>query len=548
MGRSRTLLRRRRRIDEDSAAVRHENVVQIYDVEETPIPYLVMEFIPGETLQQRLDRTGPLDVSEILRIGREIAEGLAAAHAKDLIHRDIKPANVLIEGGQLRAKLTDFGLARAADDASISESGLIAGTPMYMAPEQALGLELDQRVDLFSLGSVMYQMTSGRPPFRANSTVAVLRRVADDTPRPIREIIPETPQWLCDIISRLHAKNPDDRYQSAREVADLLARCESQLKSNVKVRDAAIIPMMRPTRKSSKWIWRFAGAVVLSLLVLGVYALTRPDSLPEKQEIASTPELPEVIPSKLEPVVKVPSGDLEIERIAALPADEQGEAIRKELKKRNPEFDGQINLQLADGKADRLVLEGPRMRDISPVRALTTLRDFAIHSPEFSDVSPLRGMELTSMAIYNSEIADLSPLKGMKLTHLDLAGSRKLSDLSPLKGMPLSELTLYLSTVHDLTPLIGMKLTLLNADSSAVTDLTPLRGMPLGYLNLTNTKVSDLSPLQGMPLKHMDIRKCQIQPKRDGDILRSMTQLEKLNDGPPADYLKKLEAGTNNDD
>jgi len=136
MGRSRTLLRRRRRIDEDSAAVRHENVVQIYDVEEAPIPYLVMEFIPGETLQQRLDRTGPLDVSEILRIGREIAEGLAAAHAKDLIHRDIKPANVLIEGGQLRAKLTDFGLARAADDASISESGLIAGTPMYMAPNR----------------------------------------------------------------------------------------------------------------------------------------------------------------------------------------------------------------------------------------------------------------------------------------------------------------------------------------------------------------------------------------------------------------------------
>src|SRR5205823_12392555 len=105
--------------------------------EEQPLPYLVMEFIPGETLQQRLDRTGPLDVLEALRIGRQLAEGLAAAHANDLIHRDIKPGNVLLEGGQQRVKITDFGLARAADDASRSPSGIIAGTPTYMPPEQA---------------------------------------------------------------------------------------------------------------------------------------------------------------------------------------------------------------------------------------------------------------------------------------------------------------------------------------------------------------------------------------------------------------------------
>jgi serine/threonine protein kinase len=98
-----------------SAQVRHENVVQVYEVAEQPLPYLVMEFIPGETLQQRLDRVGPLDVPETLRIGRQIAEGLAAAHAMDLIHRDIKPGNVLLEGGQQKVKITDFGLARTAD-------------------------------------------------------------------------------------------------------------------------------------------------------------------------------------------------------------------------------------------------------------------------------------------------------------------------------------------------------------------------------------------------------------------------------------------------
>ena len=107
----------------------------------------------------------------MLRIGRQIAEGLAAAHAKDLIHRDIKPGNILLETGiRDRVKITDFGLARAADDASLTQSGMIAGTPMYMAPEQALGHKLDQRADLFSLGSVLYQMVSGRPPFRASTT------------------------------------------------------------------------------------------------------------------------------------------------------------------------------------------------------------------------------------------------------------------------------------------------------------------------------------------------------------------------------------------
>ena len=253
-----------------SAQVRHENVVQVYEVAEQPLPYLAMEFIPGETLQQRLDRVGPLDVPEVLRIGRQIAEGLAAAHATDLIHRDIKPGNVLLEGGQHKVKITDFGLARAADDASISQSGIIAGTPMYMAPEQAQGQTLDQRADLFSLGSVLYQMVAGRPPFRANSTVAVLKRVAEDTPRAIREIIPETPQWLCDIIAKLHAKDPDDRYQSAREVADVLADCEAQLKANAKLKDYSRIPRSKP-RRSGRWKWVAVAAVLLlPVIVLGV--------------------------------------------------------------------------------------------------------------------------------------------------------------------------------------------------------------------------------------------------------------------------------------
>lgn len=253
-----------------SAAIRHEHVVSIYAVEEKPLPYLVMEFIPGQTLQQRLDEIGPLDVPTVLRIGRQIAEGLAAAHAQDLIHRDIKPANILLEtGAREMVKVTDFGLARAADDASVTQSGTIVGTPMYMAPEQAMGHKLDQRADLFSFGSVLYQMVSGRPPFRASTTLAVLKRLQEDTPRPIREIIPEAPQWLCDIITKLHAKNPDERYQSAREIADVLANCEMQLKTFGSIKDCSRIPGSTQS-PLSKYIKFSTAGVFAAMLLFGV--------------------------------------------------------------------------------------------------------------------------------------------------------------------------------------------------------------------------------------------------------------------------------------
>ena len=217
---SATARRRFVREAQAAAAVRNDHVVAIYEVnDEHSPPYLVMEFIAGVSLQDRLDRDGPLEVREILRIGLQTAEGLAAAHKQGLVHRDIKPGNILLENGVQRLKITDFGLARAVDDASLSQSGVIAGTPMYMSPEQAQGEALDHRSDLFSLGSVLYAMCTGRPPFRASGTMAVLKRVCEEMPRSIREINPEVPQRLCDIIAQLHAKKPEARFQSAHEVA-----------------------------------------------------------------------------------------------------------------------------------------------------------------------------------------------------------------------------------------------------------------------------------------------------------------------------------------
>ena len=143
----------------------------------------------------------------------------------------------MLEDGSGRVKITDFGLARTVDDANLTQSGFIIGTPMYMAPEQALARTVDQRSDLFSLGSVLYVACSGRPPFRAPTTLAVLKRLTEDTPRPIREIIPETPEWLCAIIAKLHAKNPARSLRvGQRSRRDVLGQHQLKLKHRNELR------------------------------------------------------------------------------------------------------------------------------------------------------------------------------------------------------------------------------------------------------------------------------------------------------------------------
>src|SRR5262249_603573 len=147
-----------------AAAVCHEHIVAVHGVHELEgLPYLVMQYVPGESLQARIDRTGPLEVAEIVRIGTQTPSALAAAHAQGLMPRAMKPANLLLEHGLARVKITDFGLARSVDDVGLTQEGVVAGTPEYMAPEQARAEPVDPRADLFSLGSVLYAMCTGLP-------------------------------------------------------------------------------------------------------------------------------------------------------------------------------------------------------------------------------------------------------------------------------------------------------------------------------------------------------------------------------------------------
>jgi WD40 repeat protein/serine/threonine protein kinase len=208
-----------------AAAVRDDHVVAIHAVhDDGPAPFLVMEYISGTTLEERVRQAGPLELTEILRIGMQLARGLAAAHAQGVVHRDVKPGNVLLENGVQRVKIADFGLARATEGEAGTQAGVLAGTPSFMSPEQARGDVTDFHTDLFSLGSVLYTLCAGRSPFQADTTAEVLARVAEGTPRPIRSLRPDVPDWLGDLIARLHARRPEDRPASAQEVADLLGK------------------------------------------------------------------------------------------------------------------------------------------------------------------------------------------------------------------------------------------------------------------------------------------------------------------------------------
>ena len=213
-----------------AAAVLHPNVVPIHSVSsDSSLPYLVMAYIRGGPLQNRLESEGPLKLVEVLRIGSQIAAGLAAAHEQGLIHRDIKPENILLEEGVERVTITDFGLARAVDDNTVTQQGAIAGTPQYMSPEQADGKPLDQQSDLFSLGSVLYALCTGQPPYRGETSYAVMRKIIDESPMPIRELNPDIPQWLEGIVAKLMSKEKMQRFASASEVHKLMDACLSHV-------------------------------------------------------------------------------------------------------------------------------------------------------------------------------------------------------------------------------------------------------------------------------------------------------------------------------
>ena len=280
-----------------AAAVVNEHVAAIHNVETNgEFPFLVMQFVAGESLQTRVDREGPLESKELLRIGSQAAAGLQAAHEQGVVHRDIKPGNILLEEDVERALVTDFGLAQTVDDASLTQTGVVAGTPNYMSPEQAVGSATDHRSDLFSLGSVLYFMATGHAPFRAERAMGVLNRICHSAHTPAWQVNPEIPNRVSDIIDRLLQKNPKRRFASAAQAEKELRGALAELQHR---RPRRADYLRRFTRRHQAKLWIGAALTLLGLsaawgrLIFNQFANPdpqSPDQVVEETQVTHEPQ------------------------------------------------------------------------------------------------------------------------------------------------------------------------------------------------------------------------------------------------------------------
>lgn len=262
-----------------AAAVEHDHVVPIWHVgAEDGTPYIVMPLLKGDSLDRLVKRQGALPPSEVVRIGREIAAGLDAAHRRGLVHRDMKPANVWIDEGSGRARVLDFGLARLEDGTdALSQTDAIQGTPAYMAPELLDGHTADARSDLFALGAILYECATGQRAFPGATVTAILKAVAAHDPAPPAALNPNVPADLSALIMKLLAKDPAQRFANAAEVGLALA-APTVTRQPSHATDASIAhkPKARKARRRLRLLSAVGGLLALILLGLSLRSCSRP--------------------------------------------------------------------------------------------------------------------------------------------------------------------------------------------------------------------------------------------------------------------------------
>jgi tRNA A-37 threonylcarbamoyl transferase component Bud32 len=259
------------------AKLSHPNVVSVIDAgEDGGHPYIVFEYVEGETLKQRVNRNGALDPQEAIAYAIEIARGLSVAHARKMVHRDIKPQNILIDA-EGRAKLTDFGISRQLEQDGMTATGRVLGTTDYVAPEQAMGRPVDPRSDIYSLGVVLYEMLVGQVPFQADSQVGVAMKHVNEELPDVQRRRPDVSAAVALVVERATAKDPSERYQHVGEMIDDLstaleveaARAGSTTGEATSVLDA-VPPPKRKLSGRARWSWT---AILTLLVVVGATLL-----------------------------------------------------------------------------------------------------------------------------------------------------------------------------------------------------------------------------------------------------------------------------------
>jgi serine/threonine protein kinase len=561
-----------------AAAVEHEHIVPIYQVDEgRGVPYIAMPFLKGASLEERLRQVEKLPLAEVLRIGREAAQGLAAAHAAGLIHRDIKPDNIWLEGDAGKVKLLDFGLARAArDDAGLTQQGAIIGTPAYMAPEQAQGEPLDARADLFSLGCVLYRACCGRQPFQKGDILASVLAVISDHPPSLTEVDPAVPPPLSNLVMQMLAKLPGSRPASAEDVARTLREIEKEFLQSTEDGEAHegkhTDDSKKPSRKKARGPTGKRPKVSAPVLVSGLVGLALiflaglayfsglgrsgagapgSDGNTRRDSPASAPIVePSTTPKKLPP----PTDDPWVAKARELKGEDLVKAVSDRLRELNPKFDGDLHPFINEGKVVEISLPAGTLSNIGPVAAFVDLQRLSASGPytgfyandnKLADLTPLKGlplqkitatvMPLSNLSFVNgmplqyldiraTKVIDLEPLRGVKLRYLDIAAT-PVKSLAPLEKMPLVHLDCWTSRgIHDLAPLRGARLEVLNVERTGVKDLGPLAGMPLKRLSCGYTRVEDIAPLVSAPLQELWLGETQVARI---DILKGMP-LKKL--------------------
>ncbi len=547
-----------------AAQLEHPNIVRAYDAGEAGgAHFFVMEHVEGTDLARHVKRHGPPSVERACDYARQAALGLQHAFERGMVHRDVKPANLLLAAKGDVVKVLDMGLARldrpetdAGASSTLTQEGVVMGTPDYIAPEQARDSHTaDIRADLYSLGCTLYFLLTGRAPFPGGSLTEKLLKHQMDEPRPVEELRPETPPAVTAVVRKLMAKRPADRYQTPAEAAAALASvpvAPAPVPADAPVRVEGVAVEAPPAprdggetmepateevvRRAAERLRRRAAEGRRRLMLYGVAGLL---SLG-----VGVLALVLVIHFVVPPPVAPPTPVAQPPTSPVTPsADEQVKAVADELKKRNPKFDGKVTPTVENGVVVGLEFLTDEATDITPVQALAELRTLKCGGSwgkgRLSNLWPLKDMKLTSLDFAWSQVSDLSPLKDMKLTELNCNWSQ-VSDLSPLKDMKsLTELHCGGTPASDLSPLKRLKLTYLDLAWSQVSDLSPLRDMELTILGCWYTPVSDLSPLKNMPLKSVN---CDFHPWRDTELLRSIPTLTKINEKPAADFWKEVDA------